>query len=150
MKRTKRQRRLPVTQATSKRSKVSNTKVAYDVSTDPADPIGHRMAMMMSDPSASPSPEFADMGREKMTVGGEVVMAMMHKALGAHRAWSDYWFHQMQRSCSVLPELGASRTPTRLMQVATNSVGASIADFFALCMNAANFSEVHAKTVTAP
>jgi hypothetical protein len=81
------------------------------------------------------------MSREKLIVGGKAAMAMMRQAAGAHRVWSDYYFQQMQRSTALIPQLAASRTPTRLMQVATVSVGTSIADFFAFCMKATNFSE---------
>ena len=145
MKRTKRQKALPAAKAARMlRKKVSQTKVAYDVATASAETIGHRTAMMgraMIDPSALSNPEFATMGREKLVVGAEAAMAMMRRSVGAHRVWSDYWFQQMQRSFTVLPQLAGSRTPSRLMQVASGSIGTSIADFMTLCMKATNFSE---------
>ena len=143
MKRTKRERRFVASRAIGKRAKVSGSKVAHD-DAGSADPIGRRMAMMMDAPSTSANPEAPLMDRERVTDGGEVARTMLHEAFGAHRAWSDYWFQQMQRTCTVFPQLAASRTPTRVMQVAINSVGASIADFFAVCMNAANLSVARA------
>ena len=145
MKRTKRQKSLPAAKAARMlRKKVSQTKVAYDVATASAETIGHRTAMMgraMIDPSLLSNPEFATMGREKLMVSGKAAMAMMRQGVGAHRVWSDYWFQQMQRSWTLLPQLAASRTPSRFMQVATDTVGTSIADFMMVCMKATNFSE---------
>ena len=145
MKRTKRQRPMPAARATRMlRKKASQTKVAYDVATAAAETIGHRTTMMgrtMIDPSTLSNPEFATMASEKVMVGGKAAITMMHQAVGAHRVWSDYWFQQLQRSLVVIPQLASSRTPTRLMQVAANSAGTSVADFFAFCMKATNFSE---------
>lgn len=145
MKRTKRQKSLPAARAARMlRKKVSQTKVAYDVATASAETIGHRTALMgraMIDPSRLSNPEFATMGREKLMVNGKAAMAMMRQGVGAHRVWSDYCFQQMQRSWTVFPQLAASRTPGRFMQVATDSAGTSIADFFAFCMKATSFSE---------
>jgi len=145
MKRTTRQKTLPAARAARMlRKKVSQTKVAYDVATASTETIGHRTAMMgraMTDPSVLSNPEFATMGREKLVVGGEAAMAMMRQAVGVHRVWSDYWFQQMQRSFAAVPQLAGSTTPTRLMQVATGSIGTSIADLMTFWMKATNFSQ---------
>lgn len=144
------------TRATATRSlrkKLSQAKVALDVATASAETIGHRTAMIraaMTNPTGLANPEFATMSREKLVVAGEAATAMMRRMGGAHRIWTDYWFQQMQRACAALPELAGSRTPTRLMQVATVSAGTWMSDCMAFWMKATNFSENVADAAAKP
>ena len=117
------------------RKKLARAKVAYDVTTASAETIGHRTAMIgraMTRPGGLSNPEFTTMGHEKLLAAGQAASAMMRQMGGAQRIWTDFWFQQMQRTCAMLPALAGSRTPTRLVQVATGSAGAWMADCTAL------------------
>lgn len=135
------------------RKKLARAKVALDVTTASAETIGHRAAIMgeaMTNPAGVSNPEFATMSREKFVVAGEAATAMMRRMGGAHRIWTDFWFQQIQRTCAVLPELAGSRTPARLMQVATVSAGNLMSDYMAFWMKATNFSEAVADAGARP
>ena len=117
------------------RKKIARAKVAYDVTTASAETIGHRAAIIgkaMTNPAGLSHPEIATMGNEKLLAAGQAATVMMRRMGGAQRIWTDFWFQQMQRTCAVLPALAGSRTPTRLVQVATGSAGAWMADCTAL------------------
>jgi hypothetical protein len=155
MKRHKRQKPLPTTAKATRvlRKRLSQAKVAYDVTTASAETIGHRGAMIgraMSSPGGFSNPELATMGNEKLLVGGQAAMAMMRRMGGAHRLWTDFWFQQMQRTCAVLPQLAGSRTPARLIQVATASAGTLMSDYMAFWMKAGSFSEAIADAGAKP
>jgi len=135
------------------RKKLSQAKVAYDVTTASAETIAHRTALIgrtMADPAVLSNPEFATMGHEKLLAGSQAAMAMIRRMGGAHRIWSDFWFQQMQRSYTVLPQFAGSRTPMRLMQVATDSAGTLISDCMAFWMKATTLSEAMADAGAKP
>jgi hypothetical protein len=145
MKRTKRQKTLPASAKATRmlRKKVSQAKVAYDGAAASAETSGHRTAKMgpaMMDPTLS-NPELSTVSHERLLVGDQTAMAMMRRMESVHRIWRDFWFQQMQRSFTVLPQLAGSRTPTRLMQVATDSTHTLMSDLVAFWMKATNFSE---------
>jgi hypothetical protein len=135
------------------RKKLSQAKVAYDVTTASAETIGHRAAMIgraMTNPSGLSNPEFTTMGQEKVVVGAQAAIAMMRRMGGAHRLWSDFCFQQMQRTWNVLPQLAGSRTPAHLAQVAAVSAGTLMSDCMAFWMKAINASEAVADAGAKP
>jgi hypothetical protein len=155
MKRHKRQKNLSTRAKATRtlRKKLSQAKVAYDVTTASAETIGHRAILIggaMTNPAGLSNPEFATMGHEKVLVGGQAAMVMMRRMGGAHRIWTDFWFQQMQRTWTVLPQLAGSRTPERLIQVATDSAGTVMSDCMAFWMKATNFSEAIADAGAKP
>ena len=135
------------------RKKLSQAKVAYDMTTASAETIGHRAVMIgraMTSPSGLSNREFATMGNEKLLVGSQAALAMMRRMAGAHRLWADFWFQQMQRTFTVLPQLAGSQTPARLIQVATASAGTMMSDCMAFWMKAGRLSEAIADAGAKP
>ena len=146
MKRNKRHNRTLSTRAQATRTlrkKLSQPKVAYDVTSASAETVGHRTVIgkVATNPAEVSDPEVASRNQDNLVVGSQAAVAMMQRMGGAHRIWSDFWFQQMQRSFSVLPELAGSRTPVRLLQVAADSAGTLMSDCMSLWMKSTNFSE---------
>jgi hypothetical protein len=155
MKRRKRRKpSSPAAKATrTLRKKLARAKVAYDVTTASAETIGHRTAMIgraMTSRAELSNPEFATMSREKLLAAGQAAAAMMQQMGGAQRIWTDFWFRQMQRTCAVLPALAGSRTPARLIQVATGSAGAWMADCTAFWTKTVELAEAVADAGAKP
>ena len=155
MKRHKRKRPSPTLAKATRtlRKKLSQAKVAYDVTTASAETIGHRAALIgkaMTNPAGLSNPEFATMSREKLLVAGQAATAMMRQMAGAHRIWTDFWFQQMQRTWTMLPQLGGSHSPARLIQLATASAGTLMSDYTAFWMKAANLSDAIADAGAKP
>ena len=146
MKRHKRKKKLSTTAKATRtiRKKLSQAKVAHDVTTGSAETIAHRTALIgraMADPAGLSNPEFATMSHEKIFAGSLAAMAMMRRMGGAHRIWTDFWFQQMQRTWTVLPQLAGSQTPARVIQVATASAGTLMSDWMVFWMKATRVSE---------
>ena len=155
MKRRKRQKALSRTAKATRtlRKKLSQAKVAYDVTTASAETIAHRTALIgraMADPAGLSNPEFSTMSHEKLLVGSQAAMAMMRRMGGAHRIWTDFWFQQMQRTWTVLPQLAGSQTPARAIQVATVSAGTLMSDWMVFWMKATSASEAMADAGAKP
>ena len=145
MKRNKRQKRTLSTRAPATRTlrkKLSQSKVAHDVTSVSAQTVGHRTAIgkVATNPAAVSEPESAHSSQDNL-VGSQEVVAMMRRMGGAHRIWSEFWFQQTQRSFDALPQLAGSRTPVRLLLVAVDCAGTFMSDCMSLWMKSTNFSK---------
>ena len=146
MKRHKRKIRTLSTRAKATRTlrkTLSQAKVAYDETSTSAETVGHRTVMgkVASNPAEFSDSDIAPRDQDNLAVGSQAAMAMMRQIGGAHRTWSDFWFQQMQRSLTVLPQLADSRTPVRVLQVAMESAGTLMSDCVSFWMKSTNFPE---------
>ncbi len=135
------------------RGKLARAKRAADIANVSAQTIAHRGVMIgreLAAPTGFADPEFARMGREKVLAAGEAGNAMLWRFAGGHRVWTDFWFQQLRRSFSVLPQIAASRSPVHLAQIVAHSGGTLMSDCFALWAKAANLSEAVADAGARP
>jgi len=155
MKSRKRSRR-PAVAANSVRTmrrRLAQAKVAYDTTTASAQTIGHRTHLMgqaMMNPAGLCNPEFSTMCSEKLVVAHRAVAAMVGQSSGIHRAWTEFWVQQMQRSWAAVPQFAGSSTPGRFMQAAAISAGTLLSDWMALGAKIANVSEAMADAAARP
>lgn len=135
------------------RRRVDQAKVAYDTTTASAQTIGHRTYMMgqaMMSPDGLSNPEFSTMFSEKLVAAQRAAAAMVGQSSGIHRAWTEFWFQQMQRSWAAAPQFAGSSTPGRFMQAAVISAGTLLSDWMALGTKIANVSEAMADAAAKP
>ena len=155
MKRRKRSRH-PAVAATSVRAmrrRLDQAKVAYDTTTASAQTIGHRTHLMgqaMMNPAGRCNPEFSTMCSEKLIVAQRALAAMVGQSGGIQRAWTEFWFQQMQRSWAAAPQFAGSLTPRRFMQAAAISAGTLLSDWMALGAKIAKVSEGMADAAARP
>jgi len=155
MKSRKRSRR-PAVAANSVRTmrrRLAQAKVAYDTTTASAQTIGHRTHLMgqaMMNPAGLCNPEFSTMCSEKLLVANRAAAAMIGQSGGIQRAWTEFWFQQMQRSWAAAPQFVGSLTPGRFMQAAAISAGTLLSDWMALGAKIANVSEAMADAAARP
>lgn len=134
------------------RRRLDQAKVAYDTTNASAQTIGHRTHLMgqaMMSPAGLCNPEFSTMCSEKLVVAHRAVAAMVGQSGGIHRAWTEFWFQQMQRSWAAAPQF-AGLTPGRFMQAAAISAGTLLSDWMALGATIAKASEAMADAAAKP
>jgi hypothetical protein len=155
MKRRKRSRH-PVLGANSVRTmrrKMAQAQVAYDTTTASAQTIGHRsrlIGLAMMNPAGLCHPEFSTMCSEKLVAANQAAIAMAQRSGGIQRAWTEFWFQQMQRSWTAAPQFAGSITAGRFMQTAAISAGTLLSDWMALGAKIANVSEGMADAAAKP
>ena len=135
------------------RRRLAQAKVAYDTTTASAQTIGHRTHLMgqaMMNPAGLCNPEFSTMCSEKLVVAHRAVAAMVGQSGGIQRAWTAFWFQQMQRSWAAAPQLADSMTPGRFMHAAAISAGTLLSDWMALGATIAKVSEAMADAAAKP
>ena len=133
--------------ARTMRGKLSQAKVAHEVATASAETIAYRAAMIgkeWANPTGLLHPEIATMTVEKAVVAGQVATAMLGRFGTGQRLWTDFWFQQMQRSLAMLPQLAASPSPARMMQITATSAGTMMSDWTSLWFKAGNFADMAA------
>ena len=135
------------------RRRVDQAKVAYDTTTASAQTIGHRTHLMgqaMMNPVGLCNLEFSTMCSEKLVVANRAVAAMVGQSSSIHRAWTEFWFQQMQRSWAAAPQFAGSLTQGRFMQAAAISAGTLLSDWMALGAKIASVSEAMADAAARP
>lgn len=146
--------KVPATKAgRALRGKLVRAKRAYDLAHASVATIAHRGAMIgreLAAPTGFADPEFARMGQEKVMAAGQAANAMLQRFAGGHSIWTDFWFQQLRRSLSVLPQIAASRSPVHLAQIAAHSGGTLMSDCFALWARTAELSEAVADAGARP
>jgi hypothetical protein len=139
--------------ARAMRRRLAQAKVAYDTTTASAQTIGHRTHLMgqaMMNPVGLCNPEFSTMCSEKLVVAHRAVAAMVGQSGGIQRAWTEFWFQQMQRSWAAAPQFAGSVTPGRFMQAAAISAGTLLSDWMALGATIGKVSEAMADAAAKP
>ena len=101
-------------------------------------------------PAGLCNPEFSTMCSEKLVVANRAVAAMVGQSGGIQRAWTEFWFQQMQRSWAAAPQFAGSLTPGRFMQAAAISAGTLLSDWMALGATIAKVSEAMADAAAKP
>ena len=155
MKGRKRSRR-PVVAAKNVRTmrrRLSQAKAAYDTASASAETIGHRtnlMGLAMLSPAGVSNPEFSTMCTEKLVVANQAIAAMVGHSGGIQRAWSDFWFQQMQRSWTAGPQFAGSVTPGRFMHAVAISAGTLLSDWMTLGASIAKVSEAMGDAAAKP
>jgi hypothetical protein len=155
MKNRKRSRRPVVAAKTARttRRKLSQAKVAYDKTTALAQTIGHRTnltGLAMINPAGVSNPEFSTMCTERLVVANQAIAAMLGQSGGIQRAWSDFWFQQMQRSWAAGPQFAGSVTPGRFMHAVASSAGTLLSDWMALAATISKVSQAMAGAAAKP
>ena len=135
------------------RRRLDQVKVAQDTATASAQTIGHRsrlIGLAMMNPAERSNPEFSTMCSEKLAVANKAAAAMVGQSAGIQRAWTEFWFQQVQRSWAAAPQFAGSMTQGRFMQAATSATGAFLSDWMALGAKIAKVSEAMADAAAAP
>ena len=135
------------------RRRLDQATVVNDTATASAQTIGHRtrlMGLAMMNPAELCNPEFSIMCSEKLAVANKAVAAMVGRSSGIQRAWTEFWFQQMQRSWAAAPRFAGSLTPGRFVQTAAISAGTLLSDWMALGATIASVSETMADAAANP
>jgi len=135
------------------RRKLDQVKVAQDTATASAQTIGHRsrlIGLAMMNPAELSNPEFSTMCSEKLAVAHKAAAAMVGQSAGVQRAWTEFWFQQVQRSWAAAPQFAGSMTQGRFMQAAASATGTFLSDWMALGAKIARVSEAMADAAAKP